>query len=113
MFFSSLDSMKSVCSKCVIQSGSVLARGGGGSRMEDVYSVRSCIVSVCVDVQFLYVCSYMCVWVCTHRYIHICLCICVEARGQCQVSLSITLHPYFFETVSLTVPGAHQFGNTG
>lgn len=58
---------------------------------EDVYSVRSCIVSVCVYVRFLYVCSYMCACVCAHGYAHVCL---MEARGQCKVSVNRS-SPYF------------------
>lgn len=58
---------------------------------EDVYSLRSCIFSVCVYVRSLYVCSYMCARVCAHGYARMCL---MEARGQCQVSVNRS-SPYF------------------
>lgn len=89
MFFSGLDSMKAVCSRCVIQSGSV-----SWDDTEDMCSVRSCIVSVCVYVPLLYVCSCMCACVCAHGYTHMYLCVCMEARGQCQVSVNHS-SPYF------------------
>lgn len=53
----------------------------------------------------VYVCGFVCMHMCVDASVHSCIYVCMCVEGQCQISSSIVLALFFFETGYLNEPG--------